>query len=126
MSVNADAADAGLLAEGLSAIDRQLRAAAELLQSPKPDGVLVDRAVSLLRGADNALLALACAVTTDARTAGRLLALRDDLSGHLLAAVLCTDAGCVCDASEEILQRGVQVTSAGLRAIASPPPRVSL
>jgi hypothetical protein len=83
--------DAQLLQHGLGSILDMLRTATDVLVLRSDRDAARDGAIALLRSADDAMLALACAEGTPPAVAALLVQVRDDLGGSILAAVLLTE-----------------------------------
>jgi hypothetical protein len=104
---------------GLHAVDRQLVFVERLLadEGEHPESRQV--AMSLLRDVEEALARWASDVDSRA-FAGRLLGVRAELSGHLLAASTLEEIGPPATGGARLLRRAVETTRTGLRAVASP------
>ena len=98
-------------AAGIDAADAELGVAEMLLHSE--DGV-VDTARQLLTAVEVELGRLASTAETDTETAGRLLSVRADLSGHLLAAGALETAGAPPNGVARMLRRAARAARAGL------------
>ena len=94
-----------------------LRVAVDLLERDGDDPYRRDVALALLQELADVMGELACLPDTDARTAGQLQRLRDDLSGHLRAAAALDESGLPASTALDMLRRGAVLTLAGLRAI---------
>ena len=99
-------------ADGIDAADAELGVAETLLHSE--DGVAVDTARQLLTAVEAELGRLASTAETDTETAGRLLSVRADLSGHLLAAGALETAGAPLSGIARMLRRAARAARAGL------------
>ena len=99
-------------AAGIDAADVDLGVAETLLQAD--DTLAVDAARNLLASVDAALGRLASSAETDTDTAGHLLSVRADLSGHLLAAGALETAGAPADGVARMLRRAAGIARAGL------------
>lgn len=99
-------------AAGIDAADVDLGVVQTLLQSE--DAVAVEAATSLLFSVDRSLGRLASAPDTDTDTARRLLSVRADLSGHLLAAGALETAGAPADGVARMLRRAAEIARTGL------------
>jgi hypothetical protein len=99
-------------AAGIDAADVELGVAQTLLQAD--DAVAMDAARHLLAAVDAALGRLASSAETDTDTAGHLLSVRADLSGHLLAAGALETAGAPADGVARMLRRAAGTARAGL------------
>jgi hypothetical protein len=107
-------------AVAIDAADVELDVAQTLLQA---DGTpAVDAARHLLASVDAVLGRLASAPETDTETAGHLLSVRADLSGHLLAAGALETAGAPADGVARMLRRAAGVARAGLTVAAERTP----
>ena len=104
-------------AAGIDAADVELGVAQTLLADDVP---AVDAARYLLASVDAALGRLASAPETDTETAGHLLSVRADLSGHLLAAGALETAGAPADGVARMLRRAAGIARAGLGAERTP------
>jgi hypothetical protein len=100
------------------ALHDRLGVAQQLLSQARGDRGRRDRAIELLGSVENALARLAVERAIDTDTADRLLGLRDDLGGHLLAAATLDDVGVPSGAAVELLKRAADATQAGLRLLA--------
>ena len=107
-------------AAGIDAADVELSVAQTLLHSE--DGAAVDAARHLLTSVEAELGRLASATETDTETAGRLVTVRADLSGHLLAAGALETAGAPADGVARMLRRAAGIARAGLAASGAPEP----
>ena len=96
----------------IDAADGDLGVVQTLLQSD--DAVAVEAATALLFSVDRALRTLASAPDTDTETARRLLSIRADLSGHLLAAGALETAGAPAAGVARMLRRAAEIARAGL------------
>jgi hypothetical protein len=103
------------LIERLAAIDDDLHAAVTVLAADIGDSH--GEAIRRLRDVEDALLALACAATTEPGTAARLVDVRDDLSSYLLAASVVAEASTGTRASTEVMRRAVEATRTSLQLI---------
>jgi hypothetical protein len=101
-------------AAGIDAADVDLGTAQTLLHSD--DAVAVDAATALLFSVERSLGRLASAPDTDTDTAGHLLSVRADLSGHLLAAGALETAGAPADGVARMLRRAAEIARVGLSA----------
>jgi hypothetical protein len=98
-------------------LHEQLAAAQQLLSQAEGDHDLRGLACEVLGSVEMLLghLAIDRRIQTD--IADRLLALRDDLGGHLLAAATLDDVGVPSRAAVELLRRAADTTQAGLRLL---------
>jgi len=74
----------------------------------------LEAARHLLGSVESELGRLASAAETDTETARRLLSVRADLSGHLLAAGALETAGAPADGVARMLRRAAEMTRVGL------------
>jgi hypothetical protein len=100
-----------------STLDRKLRVVERLLDSAADDPLHREEATALLASVESALGQLLREVDTDAATAGRLLGLRDDLGGYLLAAAHLDAVGGPPDTAVDLLRRATEATGEGLRIL---------
>jgi hypothetical protein len=98
-------------------LHEQLGVAHHLLGRAEADPARRDLAARLLGSVETALGRLAVDQGVDTTTADRLLDLRDDLGGHLLAAATLDDVGVPSGAATELLKRAAESTQAGLRLL---------
>ena len=115
LSVSSNAIHAsGALTGGLVAVTERLEAAGQLLATTATDEA-VSEAVVELKTVEADLLELACCSSTEVHAAGLLVRVRDDLSGHLLAAAVVSEAGGKApEAGYDILRRAVASTVDGI------------
>jgi len=97
---------------GIDAADVDLGVAQTLLQSE--DAAAVAAATALLFSVERSLGRLASAPEADTDTAGHLLTVRADLSGHLLAAGALEAAGAPTGGVARMLRRAAEIARAGL------------
>src|SRR5690242_14422603 len=98
-------------------LHQQLAVAQHLLSQAEGDHDRRDLACEMLGSVEMLLghLAIERGIETD--LADRLLSLRDDLGGHLLAAAALDDVGVPSRAAVELLRRAADTTQAGLRLL---------
>jgi hypothetical protein len=96
----------------IAALESDLAIARALLVSDDRDAV--DAAGKLLAGVDAALGQLVSDVDADTETARRLLSVRADLSGHLLAAGALDSAGAHMGVAARMLRRAAGKALEGL------------
>jgi hypothetical protein len=98
-------------------LHEQLAVAQHLLSQAEGDHGRRDLACEMLGTVEALLghLAIERGIETD--VADRLLGLRDDLGGHLLAAATLDDVGVPSHAGLELLRRAADTTQAGLRLL---------
>jgi len=101
-------------AASIDAADVDLGVAETLLDSDIAPSVEAARA--LLSSVERSLGRLASAPDTDTGTAGQLLSVRADLSGHLLAAGALETAGAPVDGVARMLRRAAGIARIGLGA----------
>jgi hypothetical protein len=99
-------------AAAIDAAEAELGVVQALLLSD--DGPAVDAARHLLASIEAQLGRLASAADTDTETAARLVSVRADLSGHLLAAGALENAGAPPDGVARMLRRAVGTARDGL------------
>lgn len=103
----------------IDAADVDLGVAQTLLEADHPRAL--DTARELLSAIEADLGRMASAPDTDTETARRLLSVRADLSGHLLAAGALETAGAPADGVTRMLRRATGIARAGLW-LAAPSP----
>ena len=108
--------DRAAITADINAADVDLGVAQTLLHLE--DAVAVEAATALLFSVDRALRLLASAPDIDTETARRVLSIRADLSGHLLAAGALETAGAPAAGVARMLRRAAEIARAGLGVLA--------
>ncbi|MBV8690429.1 MAG: hypothetical protein JO054_10220 [Actinobacteria bacterium] len=98
-------------------LHEQLAVAQHLLSQAEGDHERRDLACEMLGSVEALLGHLAIERGIETNLADRLLGLRDDLGGHLLAAATLDDVGVPSHAAVELLRRAADTTQAGLRLL---------
>jgi hypothetical protein len=98
-------------------MDRQLLFVRRLLSEDGDDGRSREEAIRLLRGVEQSLSRWALDAPSRA-FAARLLRVRSDLRGHLVAAATLEEFGQPPRGATGMLKRAVDTTRIGLRAVA--------
>lgn len=98
-------------------LHEQLAVAQHLLSQAEGDAGRRDLASEMLGTVEALLGHLAVDRGVETDVADRLLNLRDDLGGHLLAAATLDDVGVPSRAAVELLRRAADTTQAGLRLV---------
>ena len=107
------------MTSSLRTLDRQLLFVQRLLAEDGDDARSREEAIRLLRDVERGLARWAAEAPSRA-FAARLLGVRGDLNGHLVAAATLEDVGRPPRGAAGMLKRAVQTTRVGLRAIARP------
>ena len=107
------------MTSSLRALDRQLLFVQRLLADDADDARTRLEAIRLLRDVERALARWAAEAQSRA-FAARLLGVRAELKGHLVAAATLEEVGRPPRGAAGMLKRAVQTTRFGLRAVVRP------